>query len=300
MAIYTLFGLQVSSELELPEAPAGQGAAEVVIRFGEVPDALPDATKKGAQYEVAPGRLRLEIEGVARFLVSHGSEIVVGPAPEAREGEIRIFLLGSAMGALLQQRGFLPLHASAIENRGHAVLFAGDSGLGKSTLAAAFHAAGHRVVADDVTAVRVGGDGVPIAYPAYPELKLWSDALDKLGLDAESLRPTLSSVDKSRLPVVGEGGSDPLPIADVYLLEISSGDELEIQPIAGMRKLDALTRNTYRGHFLDGLGGQREHFRICVALARSARLARVIRPSAGFQLDELVELVGRDLADRAA
>lgn len=298
MAIYSLFGLRVSSELPLPEVAPGEGAAEVAIRLGKVPDELPDATKRTAQFEVAPGRLRLEISGVASFLVSHGNEILIEPAAGAEESEIRVFLLGSAMGALLQQRGFLPLHASAVESRGRAVLFAGDSGLGKSTLAAAFHAAGHRVVADDVTAVRVGDDGVPVAYPAYPELKLWADALDKLGLDAAGLPMPRPQVDKSRLPVDDFGAADPLPITDIYLLEVGE-DEPVIEPIAGMSKLDALARNTYRGCFLEGSGIKQAHFRLSVALARHARLARVVRPRA-FRLDELVGRIARDLAARAA
>ena len=42
-------------------------------------------------------------------------------APGASSRNVRVFLLGSAFGALLHQRGLLPLHANAVEVDGRAV-----------------------------------------------------------------------------------------------------------------------------------------------------------------------------------
>ena len=65
--------------------------------------------------------------------------------------DIRVFLLGSCLGALLHQRGVLALHASAIETDQGAVLFMGDSGMGKSTTLQAFIKRGYKMLADDIT-----------------------------------------------------------------------------------------------------------------------------------------------------
>lgn len=297
---YSIYGLQIASELRLAELLPGEGPTDVVIRRGRVPNELPDAKKRGVLYEAAPGRLRLAIRGIARYLVSDGKEIVVEVEPEADEADVRVFLFGSAMGALLLQRGILPLHASAIEYDGGCVVFAGPSGHGKSTLAAAFHREGYRVLADDVLAVTVANGEAPQAYAAEPELKLWGDALEELDIDPDGLPKVRPGIEKSRLPTgqAADGGS--LPISHVYVLANTNEDRLELTPIEGMEKLGVLTRHTYRSHFLDGLGGKADHFRVCVALSRHAEVARATRPRAGFKIDELVRLLESDFSPRTA
>ncbi len=291
---YSLYGLRIDSFLPCPGLAAGGGPAEVEIRRGEVGDQLPGATGKGVLYQTAPGRFRLAIDGVAGYLVTGGREIVVEPAAGADEASVRVFLLGSAMGALLHQRGLLPLHASAIEHGGRAIAFAGHSGQGKSTLAAAFHRAGYRVLADDVCAVRVEDGGPPMVYPAYPELKLWADAIDKLEIDPEGLARARPQLEKSCLPTGEALAQQPLPISRLYLLSTTNTDELELRPIDGMAKLEALSRHTYRRRFLDGLGGKQDHFKLCVAVSRHARVTRVVRPRGGFRPEPLRKLVEED------
>ena len=80
-------------------------------------------------------------------------------ADNVPDANIRLYLLGSAMGVLLHQRGLLPLHANAVEIDGKAFAFMGASGSGKSTLAAWFHDHGYRIIADDVCAVRFETEG---------------------------------------------------------------------------------------------------------------------------------------------
>lgn len=291
---YSLYGLRIDSFLPCPGLATGGGPAEVEIRRGAVGDELPDAVQRGVLYQAAPGRFRLAVDGVAGYLVTGGREIVVEPADGADEASVRVFLLGSAMGALLHQRGFLPLHASAIEHDGRVIAFAGHSGQGKSTLAAAFHRAGYRVLADDVCAVQVADGGRPRVHPAYPELKLWADAIDKLEIDPEGLARARPMLEKSCLSTGAALEQEPLPISHLYLLATTNRDELELRPIEGMAKLDVLSRHTYRRRFLDGLGGKQDHFKLCVAVSRHARLTRVVRPRAGFQLERLRKLVEDD------
>ncbi len=291
---YRLYGLRVDSFLPCPDLADGDGPADVEIRQGHVADDLPDATKRGVLFQAAPGRFRLAIDGVARYLVTEGREIIIDPAEGADEASVRVFLLGSAIGALLHQRGFLPLHASAVEASGRAIAFTGVSGRGKSTLAAAFSRAGYRVLADDVCAVKIGADGVPRAFPAYPGLRLWADAIRKLDIDPEGLTRARPLLQKSILPTGRALEQHPLPLSHVYLLSTSNQDRLELEPVEGMRKLRVLTDNTYRRQFLEGLGDKQDHFRLCVAVSRCAKVTQVIRPGAGFKLDELQRLIEAD------
>ena len=99
---YRLFGLHVLSDLPLPELAPVDPAEEPDVRI--ILGAAAEAT----------GTL-LEIADIAQFQVEGGREIRVEPLPGVSERNIRLFLLGSAMGMLLHQRGLLPLHANAIE-----------------------------------------------------------------------------------------------------------------------------------------------------------------------------------------
>lgn len=73
-------------------------------------------------------------------------------------------------------RGAVPLHACAVEVNGRGVLIAGQSGAGKSTMAAALIAAGAGFVADDLTVLWPGGDGDPVwLSPGRTAMRLHRD-----------------------------------------------------------------------------------------------------------------------------
>jgi hypothetical protein len=81
-------------------------------------------------------------------------------------------LLGPGLPLLLFADEILCLHASAVAQESGAVLFVGDSGRGKSTLAARL---GARRLADDIVPCTLL-DGMPHALPRFPQLKLpWQD-----------------------------------------------------------------------------------------------------------------------------
>src|SRR5690606_97236 len=108
--------------------------------------------------------LLLQVDGVARYLVSGGRRITIDRDPAVEDDDVRLFLLGSVFGAMLHQRGDLVLHGSAIEWEGAAVVFMGFSGVGKSTTASAFRQRGHAVLTDDLCVVRPGADGRMLAH----------------------------------------------------------------------------------------------------------------------------------------
>ena len=116
MTRYTAHGLQIDSEILLPELlPGSNGPADVRIRYAPVPTSLPDPLGEGGNFQAAQDKLLLVVWDVARYLVVKGQEILIEPFPNCPENGLRLFLLGSAFGALLHQRGLLVMHASAIQ-----------------------------------------------------------------------------------------------------------------------------------------------------------------------------------------
>jgi hypothetical protein len=167
--LYSCFDFRLQSELPLGElalAEADDPRPVVTVREEAIAEFLPGGRPAGHGLQVADGEVLLEVTGTARYLVRGGTEILVDRAPGAAERNVRLFLLGSALGILCHQRGLLPLHANAIVVDGGAYAFAGRSGQGKSTLAAHFQQAGYEVLCDDVCTVSFDADGRPFAWPA--------------------------------------------------------------------------------------------------------------------------------------
>ncbi len=118
--------------------------------------------------------LRLHIAGVGEFCVTADGVAVVALEPAIVGGALAETLLGPPLVLALAMQGVWCLHASAVTVDGRAVAFAGESGNGKSTLAASLNDAGGsdwRRLADDTLPVCRGSEGVA-ALPHFPQLKL--------------------------------------------------------------------------------------------------------------------------------
>lgn len=297
---YSVFGLRIRSTMELPElfAAAGDGPPDVWIdQEGlHAPPSEPGlvATDQG---------LLLTVAEVGRFLISDGRTIRVEPEAGVDPRNVRLFLLGSAFGALLHQRGLLPLHANAVEVDGRAFAFMGHSGAGKSTLAAWFHDQGHRVLADDVCVIRFGESREPLACPGLPRLRLWLDVIELTGRESAGLDRSYvgssAQLDKFDVPVerMSMIHAD-VPIAGLYLL--GKGEELSITSLSGVDAAEAIFENTYRGAFIAAASTHRNHWQSAIALARSAPVFKVERSMDLGRFDAECRALRRHLNEIAA
>jgi hypothetical protein len=295
---YSVFGLTIRSSVPLPELfPAcGGGAPDVTIASG--PPLAADDFAPGMT--AANGAIVLGIPDIGRFTISGGSSILLEPISGVPERNLRLYLLGSAFGALLHQRGVLPLHANAIEIDGRAVAFMGESGAGKSTLAAWFHDRGHRIVADDVCAVVFDAEGRPVTLPGLPRFRLWQQALEASGRTPDGLTRSYAADDwdKFDVPVAaGTAVATRLPIGAIYVLE--RGDELRFRRLEGVAAADALMSHTYRGKYVALAGLQRGHWDASVRLAREVPIYSVARPWSLGRLDEYAERILKHARNQA-
>jgi hypothetical protein len=291
------FGLCLRSVVPLPELlPAAPGTpVDVDIVIGEVPEDLTGVVKRGVRFTAAPGNLRLQVDGIASYLIEGGRRIVIAPAAAASDEDVRVFLLGSAMGALLHQRGDLVLHGSAIGWNGEAVVFLGRSGVGKSTLAAAFRRRGYPILTDDLCIVRPDANGRMCAFPGFPQAKLWLDSLRMLDVAPDSLRRVRQELDKRVVPLTDVEQPPPLPVRHLYVLNDHNTDQFELNELPGAHRFRALKNQTYRFAFLAGADARTSHFQHALGLARQASIGAVKRPKGSFRLDDLVQLIEEDL-----
>lgn len=114
----------------------------------------------------------LHVPEIGDFDIDSAAMVIryAAAAPTRRDGSrLEQVLFGPALIVALAYRSIHFLHASAVQLGESAVAFCAESGVGKSTFAAAEAVAWHPI-ADDILPVKVAVDG-PEALPRFPQLK---------------------------------------------------------------------------------------------------------------------------------
>jgi len=146
---YTAFGLNIRSDLELKELSLQHSSnADVTIR--REPLSRNSSLHEPNNFYFSPTLQILEWAKVGRFEIRGTSEIVFDINPDVPPAIVKFPLLGTVMAVLLQVRGNLALHGSAVCIGDKGVGFLGDKGAGKSTTASAMVAKGYKLIADDL------------------------------------------------------------------------------------------------------------------------------------------------------
>lgn len=297
MFSYIAYGLGIHSILPLPELIAREGAADVVVRLGKVDRSLLEAVDEYHAFWATPTEACHFFRGVGAFLVRDGHEVIVDPVPGVDMRVLRLSLLGPTMGLILHQRGRFVLHASTIAITGSAIAFLGGNGSGKSTIAAALHARGHDLLADDVTAMHIGS-GCPTVLPSFPQFKLWPDSAVALGNVPETMPLLHPDLDKRACCVTERFAHISLPLRRLYVLARGPTPEIEfLPPQEALRELMRHWYGTRFGRWLLQVVGIAPYFLQCASLANRVNIRRLKRPPSLEALPDLARLVEQDLAE---
>jgi hypothetical protein len=270
-----------------------------VIRRATVPEALSSAVVTFDQGQFNGKEVLLNYPGVGRFLLRDGNEILVDPASDSNECEVRAYLLGTVFGILCHQRGILPLHASAIDVVDGCVAFIGKIGAGKSTLAAALARRGHQVIADDVCFLRLDDNGVVQAWPGVNRIRLWEDAMTALGCDDPGVERETRGYNKYLIPLRPAPNSmKPRRLCRIYALHAAPDDgAANLTQIRGVAALEVLMQNVYRLSFAERMGHKPAAFALCAAAASDIPVFRFSRRWGFGLLHEGVEFLENHLRD---
>lgn len=282
------------SDLSLPELPRSLRAAEVTVRFGEVPEELEYRCGEGPIFQARPGELLLDAL-VGRFLVRRGSEVIIERKDDATDHDLRIVLLRPVMGALFHQRGLFALHGSAVATPKGAVVFCGHSGYGKSTLAGAMHRRGYDVIADDQSVIRFDRSGAKI-LPTYPSLYLLPDSMNVLDHRQDPEAKIRKNVEKYQVSVSGAYRREAMPLHKVYLLAPGPNHDFGLEPVDRRGAFRAMLELVYRIQFARAMGCEAACFDAIGQLVAQAEVMRARRPLVPFQLERFADLIEGDFS----
>jgi hypothetical protein len=292
----TCFGYAVDSALPFAYLRDAERAERISVRLGAEQGARPrDAP--ALRWRPRPGRrwsadlyrrgdgFALSIAGAGWYEVNPTTRRIL--VPEGTEDVVRREERVWGIPTLLcfARRGDLPLHAAAVEVDGHAVVLAGPGCAGKTTLAAAFVAAGHRLLSEDLCCLRSGVAWNVVPGPAMLRLRrdvtnaVRLPGADAVGIDEDRVHFALARS--------GRGGCKPVPLAAVLLLRESS-EGISLRRLEPARALPDLWALSFR---LPQHDDRERCFAGVAALANAVPILDLARPLSLDTLGRTVERV---------
>jgi len=298
MNYYIAYELRICSDIEIPELllwPNGsEGAADVHIVEGDLSCVQEESLPQVGPFLFAnEDNVLLTVADIARYWIQSGNRITYQKLNGSSDDDVRAFLLGSCIGAILMQRDFFVLHGCTIKVGEGCIVFVGPSTSGKSTIAASFKQSGYSILSDDVCAI----DSSYRAVPGIPRIKINKDVANHFGINTDNLNIIRASCDnKFSLPLGEQFCETKLPVLGVYELSVDRGNSTAIKNnLQQIECFSALSENLYRPRYVQALQKKSVSFQHCCKLAEQANVARIIRPTGSLKTDEIKSLILKDL-----
>ena len=226
------YGFDIASELPLSFLRTTTGAGtSLTIRSGTTP------TDEGALvqewnldrvgkmstklYQRAPGHYLIKVGLHDSYeVLTDPPGIVVHPGA-LNEIDSESMIWGTPAAVCMAHEGRLPVHAGSVDVSGKGVLLAATGSFGKTTLAGAFHAAGYRLLADDMSCAIA--DPEPAILPGPAVLRARPDVI--AGFDFEHTTPAMITPVRTHYALDPEtrGNGAPVPLRAIVFLRISDG-----------------------------------------------------------------------------
>lgn len=293
---YAVYGVTIRSDLELEildQVSAPSGGADITVK--RVTGIVRSSHEFEPHFDIQPDIQYFHWTAIGAFIIEADGNVLV----ELHEGISDLLashaLLGLVMSVVLERRGVLCLHASAVEVAGRAVVFMGDKGAGKSTTTGAMLAKGHSPITDDLVPV-LNTDTSPVIYPGFSSTKLYPDSVKALGMrDEETDREIHFSTEKKQkefsVPLVKSG----VPAGALCVLCRSKDvTRVSFKRLAAHEALQIIMRFTFKARYGETKLGRDSlimHMKHCAGLAATVPVYNLFIPDDLAQLDVLGDAI---------
>jgi hypothetical protein len=292
---YRAFGLTISSELRLPGLPfATVTDTAIQIRRAPVPALHGDDTISNERYRIRGQEWYVQFRALPfTSLISDGNLVRFESDP-AQDDLARLHVLGSCAGALLFQRGSVPLHGNSIVTPQGAVMLTGKIGAGKSATTLSLLERGHGMLADDLSAVAFDGSQLRVT-PGFPRLKLWRRTLEHFDYCCNAFLPLRPGGDKFYYPTDHCFRVEPQLLRAIYILRPCDNPGISVLTLSGIAKLRALRAHLYKIRFDDAIRNWPALMGKMCRLADEVRVSIVERPREGSTIEAVTDAIEADL-----
>jgi hypothetical protein len=291
---YKVFGLVFESPEEIPGLYKSEEPTDITISYDRLPDSLGDNAIKHNFYEVNGSEFLLKIDRIGKIYADNGNKIIIDNPDNVGIADIRLYLFGTVIGAIAHQRKMLPLHTSAINYGGKAILFGGISGAGKSSITAELNKRGFPIIGDDTILVNKDNNGNFFTYHGAPEIKLWQDVAEDINHLGE-VRYRILDKNKYRYDLKIEDNNRKYPISRLYNISPIADKEPEIIEPVALQKIKILKSITYRLRLGYSTGNTVNHFKLSSEFTQKVSIKKVIRPRTYIKPSKIAEMIVQDL-----
>ncbi|AET70492.1 serine kinase of the HPr protein, regulates carbohydrate metabolism [Desulfosporosinus orientis DSM 765] len=298
MYSYKAFGLTIISEIEIAELILGEGKPDVAIMLGPVSIVDHKKLDDFNYYKISKSEFKLDVKGVAKYCVRKGDCIIVNPEKNSDQDTIKAYLMGIAMGVLLIQRGVTAIHGSSVDIDGISVIFTGECGVGKSTLCSAFRKKGYQYLADDISVVTFGEEGIPVVHPAFAQQRLCSDTAEMLGYDLSTLPLVCTGEDKYAVNTGDDFESNAIPLRAIVEIKVENKEKAMLKKVNGIDRIRCIKNNIYCILLYEKIGLSSGFIEQYINIAKNISVYRLIRPEGQFTVEEQIKLVVNAVSDR--
>ena len=250
---------------------------DVVLTEKDNLPGIAEPLASGENWQAGNSKFLLHAKGVGSFYVRDGREVLYHAADGADRAWVQLYLNGQVLVALLHQRQIINFHASSFIYGGHGVMILGDTGAGKTSLALSFALNGVGFLSDDLTPV-VLKEGVPKIWPQNRKVKLRSDTIGQLKIDAEELTDAESGTGKKYLHI-GRAAEEQQKLRTIIKIETGEVKEPVFKDLSSTEKFAVLRGEICSWEYLAGMPEtEAEYLRQLVQIIEKVRFVRVVRP----------------------
>ncbi len=228
------YGFSLKSEIDLRFTRPGASSDELTVvemrgdePHHDEPHLLDWLTPNGVAGRLFGGGHIYDFwaDGVGWYRIAPAERTIEVPFSD-QQVRREVHLWGVPMMVTFTRQGGLSLHGAAVERGGRAVIIAAPGFHGKTTLALALHAAGCRLLTEDIA--RVQTDPEPLVLPGPAVVRMRTDALREV---PEGMTPVASTTTRVNLEIHADrrGDAAPVPLAAIVLLRIGHDDRIAME-----------------------------------------------------------------------
>lgn len=302
--VHHLYGLRIRTPWPVTGVPVCAPPWDIELIEGDA-EALAAAASyvpseqrfQWAQYATLPdGSAYRRWTNLFEFLVSADArQIRARLLGEGNNEAMLAYLLVDALSFSMVRLGKEPLHAAAVATDRGAIGFVGNSGDGKSTLAALFVRCGAALLTDDML-VLTRAEGRWLAEPGPPRLKLYRPMADHILGRVEGTVPMNQATEKLIIPLsAARAASRPVPLLAMYAIDEAPSGRLAINRLSPAAAWPRVLAHT-AGHYPSDAQRLRRQFEFVTTLVRDVPIKTLSYPRNEDELFDVGQAIGADLA----
>ena len=307
LVVQQLYGLRIRTPWPVRGLSAADGPWDVEF-VANRPDVLaraasrvPDEQRNSwAQYAALPdGSAYRRWSNLFEFLVTADARHIYAQTLTDVDNEAMLaYLLVDALSFSMVRLGWEPLHATAVATDHGVVGFLGNSGDGKSTLAALLLQQRCKLVTDDML-VLVRDRETWLAQPGPPRLKLYRDMADHILGVAPGRSAMNPDTTKLIVPLdTDDCTAEPHPLRALYVLRSVGEDRssaLRIEQLSPAAAFPRVLAHT-AGHYPSEIARLQRQFEFTTTLVRETPVKTLSYPREKAEMARLRDAVLADLS----